>query len=84
MLGEDRIGIEQARTVKRAFGDDALPFAKQIGQHALIRDGDIAAAIGHVEVDFQIVAAHQTSWLHQSAKPDAGARRDMLLGHIGR
>ena len=38
MLGEDRIGIEQARTIECAFRDDALPFAKQIGQHALIGD----------------------------------------------
>src|SRR5271156_6564983 len=84
MFGENRIGIEQARAVERALSDDALPFAEQIGQYALVCDGYLVAAVGNVEADFQIVAADQASDLYQSAEPNASARCDMLLRHVTR
>src|SRR3954453_16578541 len=36
MLGEHRVGLEHARGVERALGDDALPFAKQVLQNSLV------------------------------------------------
>ena len=55
---QQRIGERVSR--KHGFkclpGDDALPFAKQIRQYALIGDRNLAGAVGDVETDFQIVA----------------------------
>ena len=84
VFGEDRVGGEQSGTVQRAFGDDALPFPEQVGQHALIGDRYLAVAVGDVETDFQIVAAHQASGLHQAAEPHAGAGGDALLRDVAR
>ena len=46
----------------------------------LIGDRQFRAAVGDLEADAQIVAAHQRARLHQPAEPEALARRDMLLG----
>ena len=84
MFGEDGVGVEHADAVERPFGDHPLPFAKQVGQHALIGDRQFTLAVGHLETNFQIVAAHQAARLHQSAEPDARAGGDVLLGDIAR
>ena len=36
VFGQNRIRHKQAVGTKAAFGDNALPFAEQVGQHALI------------------------------------------------
>ena len=84
VLGENRVGLEHAGAVERALGHDALPFAEQVGQHALIGDRDFAVAVGDLEADAQIVAAHEAAGLHQSAEPDARAGPDVLLHHVAR
>ena len=84
MLGENRIGIEHAAAVERALGDDALPFAEQIGQHALIGHRDLVLAVGHFEADAQVVAANDAAVFHQSAEPDARAGPDVLFGNVAR
>jgi hypothetical protein len=84
VLGEDRIGVELAGAVQCAFGDHALALPEQIRQHALIGDHDVAIAVGHIEADFQIVAARDTSRLDQAAEADARPGRNVLLRHVAR
>ena len=84
VFGKDGVGVELSGAVERAFGDHALALAEQIRQYALIGDRDIAIAVGHVEADFQILAAGDTSGLDQAANADAGAGRDMFLRHVAR
>ena len=36
VLGQDRFGAKLARRFQHAFGDDALPFAEQVGRQSLI------------------------------------------------
>ena len=51
--------MNAAAGLERAFGDHALPFAKQIRQDALIADRDGAVAVGHLEAHREMVAALQ-------------------------
>ena len=84
MFGQDRVGVEQTAAVERTFGYSALPFAEQVGQDALIRDLYLAVAVDDLEANSQIIVAHEAAGLHQSAEPDARARRDVLLRHVAR
>src|SRR5439155_27120469 len=74
------IGPEDAGSVQRAFGDDALPFTEQVRQNSLVGDRHRGAAIGDAEIDREIIAAHQRARLHQAAKAEPLAGRDLLLG----
>ena len=79
------IGLEDPGGVEHAFGDDALPFAKQVGQNSLVGDRQRGAAVGDAEIHRKIVAAHQRARLHQAAEAKTLAGRDLLLGrHRGR
>ena len=49
MLGQHGIGLEDAGRIERAFGDDALPFAKQVRQNSLVGDRQRGAAVGDGE-----------------------------------
>src|ERR1700735_2352468 len=77
VFGKDSVSSENAGTVERAFGDDALPFAEQIGQHTLIGDRDLALAVGDFETHGEATAAHQTAVLDQAAETNACTRPDM-------
>src|SRR3974390_2947913 len=80
--GEYRVRLEGAAWIERAFRHDALPLAEQIRQHALIIDQDAVLAIGHFETHRQIIAAHHTTVLDQSAEPDARSRRHVPFDDI--
>src|SRR5580692_3498629 len=80
MLGENSVGGKDAGFVERAFGDNALPFAEQIGQYALIGDRNFGLAVGDGETHRKIGAAHETAVLDEAAEPDARARPDVPLG----
>ena len=84
MLGKHGVSLEHTGGIERALGDDALPFAEQIRQDALIGDRQLGAAIRNLERHREIVAALQRARLDQAAEPEALARADMLLGHHGR
>ena len=49
MLGQHGIGLEHAGGIERAFGDDALPFAEQVGQNSLVGDRQRGAAVGDLK-----------------------------------
>ena len=51
VLGENAARDENAVPAEPALGNDALPFAEQIGQHAVIDDRDIGLAVGDAEID---------------------------------
>ena len=80
VLGEHGVGLEHAGRVERAFGDHALPFAEQVRENSLIGHRQGRAAIGDLEADREIVAAHQRAVLHQAAEPEPLARRNMFFG----
>src|SRR5271155_2962188 len=56
VFGKNSVSSENTGTVERAFGDDALPFAEQIRQHALIGDRDLALAVGDFEAHGEVTA----------------------------
>ena len=41
-------------------------------------------AVGYLEANAEIVAAHERAGLDQAAEADARARRDLFLKHVGR
>src|SRR5258708_23666139 len=81
MLGEHGVGLEHAGGVERAFGDHTLPFTEQIRKNSLVGHGHYGAAVGDLERDRQVVAAHQRPRLHEAAEPETLARLDMLFSH---
>src|SRR5690349_21546110 len=56
VLGQHAVGLEHAAAVERTFGHDALAFAEEIRQQALVGDPDGVLAVGHIEADPEIVA----------------------------
>ena len=83
MLGQHRVSKEGAFFRREGpFGDDALPFAKQVGQDADIADLDRGIGVSHLERHCGIAAALDRTFFDQSAKPHTGARRQML-GDVG-
>ena len=84
VLGEHAVGLERAGRLERAFGHHALPFAEQIGQQTLIGDRERVLAVGHVEADVEVLAAHDAARRDQSADAHAHARLELLLDHVGR
>jgi hypothetical protein len=85
VLGEHGIGLEHAIGVERAFGNDALPFAEQIRQNALISHRQRCVSIGHFKLHLKLLAAHQRSLAHQTAETETLAGLDVLFGdHSGR
>jgi hypothetical protein len=80
----DRIRLERAPRVERTFRHDALPFAEQVRQHALIADGNVPLAVGHFEPHRKIIAVHQRAVLDQPAKPDSRPPPDVLLHDVAR
>src|SRR5262249_39600 len=47
-------------------------------------DRDDLIAVGDLEPDGEIGAAREAAGLHQPTEPDAGARGDVFLHHVGR
>ncbi len=83
VLGEHRVGAERCRIDHHALRHHALPFTKQIGKDAAIADAHHVLAVGDVECRIHVLA-DDGAGLHQSAEPDAGAGRQLLLDHVGR
>src|ERR1700730_4967297 len=67
MLGEHGVGHKGAPRLDASLGDDALPFAKQVGHDAVVADRNVLVAIGHLEAELKIVAALQSADLPHSA-----------------
>ena len=53
---EDGVGAEKAGSVERAVGNDALSFAKQIGQKSIVGYRQSRSFVGDAEGYEQIVA----------------------------
>ena len=84
VLGQHGIGFERAAAVERAFGDDALPFAEQVGQDALIADRELARCRRSPRSARADCRRARAAFLDQPAEPDAGAGLDVLFHHVGR
>ncbi len=84
VLGKDRIGGEYAGGIETAFGDDALAFPEEVGQHARVADRYRARRVRDGELHRQARAALHRTLFDETAKPDALARRDVLLDHVAR
>ncbi len=84
MLGEHGIGAEPARPLEHAFGDNALPFAEEIGQQAGIADHCPGLAICHGEADALVGTTLDRTGLDQAAEAQACAGREALLDDLGR
>src|ERR1700675_1464134 len=81
MLGERGVGPEHAGGVERAFGDDALPLAKQIRENSVIGNRQRRAAVGNPEANREVVAMYQRARLHQPSQAEPPARCNMFFGH---
>src|SRR5258708_17164189 len=57
VLGEHGVGLEHAARVERAFGDHALPFAKQIGQISLVENRQGRPPVGDHDTHRTLLAA---------------------------
>src|SRR3981081_600605 len=84
VLGEHGVGLESAAGLDVSFGDDALPFAEQVGHDTLITDRNILVAVGHRKADLKIVAALKATHLHQAAKANALSWSRLAVGDVGR
>ena len=84
MLGQHGIGTEHAGLIEGAFRHDALPFAEQVRQQALIGDRHSVVAVGHLKLHLHVIGALQTARRDKPAKPDARAGGDLFLRHVGR
>src|ERR1700689_360038 len=51
VLGQHGVGPEHAGGVERALGDDALTFAKQIGENSLVGNRQRGAVVADLEAD---------------------------------
>ena len=78
------IGAELAAALQNALRHHALPFAKQIGQQALVGNGDVAGVVGDGEGGVLAVALDQRARLNEAANAQARARRKILLQDFGR
>jgi len=56
MLGEHRVGLKNAGSIKRPFGDDALPFAEQVRQNSFICDRQFRVVVRDLKCDREVVA----------------------------
>src|SRR5262249_22519011 len=83
VLGKDTVGSKCASAVERALGDDALPFAEQIGQEPLISYRYAARPVGDFEAYPEIIAALDAPFLDEAADAHALARLDVLVEEIG-
>ncbi len=84
MLGEDGFGLEMRFVFHVSFGDDALAFAEQVGQHALIDHADMRFAVSDVKIDAAILTMFEATGFNQPAQANQLFRIDMVLRHIGR
>src|SRR5215472_16205420 len=69
VLGEHGRGGKDTVGAQSSLGDHALPFTKQVGQDALIDDGEIDGTVGHAERDLVPVAVDDTPRFDQTADP---------------
>ena len=84
MLGKHIGRGEIAVLAKRSLGDDALPLAEEIGQHAAIGDGYGLHEIGDIETQRRISEIFQRALFDKAAKPDSLAGFDTALHDIAR
>src|SRR5712692_6445452 len=77
MLGEHGIRHKGSSRLDASLGDNALPFAKQVGHDAAVADRNVLVAIGHLKTELQIVAALQAADLHHAAEANARACRGL-------
>src|ERR1051325_4700354 len=83
MLGENARGGENAVPTQSSLGNDALAFAEQIRQHAVIDDRDGGDAVGNPEIDTMPVGlTFQTLRFDQPSDADAALRAYRLPRQI--
>ena len=61
-----------------AFGDNTLPFPKQVGQQPFIMNGNVLLAVCDHKFNTLVVACHRACF-HQPANPHARADRHVFL-----
>ncbi|MNE43344.1 hypothetical protein D3C80_1375140 [compost metagenome] len=85
MLGQHLVGDQHAVGIQAAEGDDALPFAEQVGKDAAVADGHILGIVGHHELHVQRVgrAAHR-AFLDHTAGTDARILRRLSSSDLRR
>ena len=83
MLGEHFGGAEDALLVELALGHDALAFGEEVGEDALVLDGNDLGGVGDAEGDGHAVGlALDAAGLDHAAEPERAARRGFLRGHL--
>ena len=84
MLGQDLIRLEAAVGLQAAFHHHALALAEEVGQHALIGDGQRFLQIGHAEAGGHAIAIlDHAALLHKPAEPHIPAHGRGLRHQIG-
>ena len=81
VLGKHSVRPENAGWIERAFGDHALPFAKQIRKNSLVGNRQGRAVVSDQEADRKIVAAHQRPPLYEAAETEPLAGWNVLFGY---
>lgn len=83
VLGQHFIGLQHALRIELAQGDDALAFAEQVGQDAVVAHQYLLNAVGNAELHRQAVRrAAQRPVLHQAAGADACVQRRFAGGDL--
>ena len=80
MLCQHGVGPEDAGSIERAFGDDALPFAEQVRQNSLVGDRQRGAAVGDAEIRPRDCRRAPASPAAPGRRGGTACRRDVLLG----